>query len=141
MAVHSPIAIEIQLPEWMHERIHPVFHPMYLKLSDTVSTQKNLRWELGDVFREADYGVDRILAHRVNGKKTEYLVQWEGCSYLQSTYEPEEALAHAQRKLAQYQAKRRKIEMDVACVLCEDPLRTGAIFASTHRLLRDASRT
>ena len=112
-----------------------------LKLSDTVSTQKNLKQVLGNVFHGADYGVDRILAHRVVGGKTEYLVQWEGCSYLQSTYEPEEALPHAQRKLAQYQTKRRAIEVDVAFVLCEDPLRTGAIFASEHRVRRDASRS
>ena len=54
-------------------------------------------------------------------------MQWEGCSYLQSTFEPEESLAHAQTKLAQYHRKRRLLEIDVATVLCEDPLRTGAV--------------
>eukprot|EP01046_Picozoa_sp_COSAG06_P055358 COSAG06_NODE_10156_length_1738_cov_4.849908_3_plen_91_part_01 len=34
VAVHSPIAIEVRLPSWLHKNIHPVFHPMYLKLSD-----------------------------------------------------------------------------------------------------------
>eukprot|EP01043_Picozoa_sp_COSAG02_P116167 COSAG02_NODE_52572_length_307_cov_0.625000_1_plen_51_part_10 len=38
----------------------------------------------------------RILAHRIVNGKTEYLVQWEECSYLQSTYEPECNLSYAQ---------------------------------------------
>jgi hypothetical protein len=27
VAVHSPIAIEVRLPNWLHKNIHPVFHP------------------------------------------------------------------------------------------------------------------
>ena len=74
--------------------------------------------------------MERILAHRVVNGETQYLVQWEGCSYLQSTYEPESSLSHAQTKLSQYHRKRRKIEVDVSTVLCEDPLRIGAVMAA-----------
>ena len=75
----------------------------------------------------ADFGVEKILAHRTVRGQVQYLVQWEGCSYLQSTYEPESNLIHAQSKLAEYQQKRRQIETDVACVLCEDPFRSGEV--------------
>jgi len=129
VAVHSPLAIEVRLPKWMHDNIHPVFHPMYLRLASRTTIQSDLRWQLGNVLTPADFGVDRILAHRSVRGQTEYLVQWEGCSYLQSTYEPESSLSHAQTKLTQYHQKRRKIEIDVATVLCDDPLRTGAIAA------------
>jgi hypothetical protein len=124
--VHSPIAIEVRLPSWLHKNIHPVFHPMYLKLSDKVSPDKGLRKTLENVFEPGDYGVEGILAHRKRGNKTEYLVQWENCSYLQSTWEPEDGLAHAQRHLTAYQKKSRQVEIDVASVLLEDPTRLGA---------------
>ena len=126
VAVHSPLAIELRLPKWMHANIHPVFHPMYLQLASTSTVQKNLKATLGDILAPAEYGVDRILAHRVVRGVTEYLVQWEGCSYLQSTYEPESNLTHAQAKLTTYQNKRRQIETDVASVIFEDPWRNGA---------------
>ena len=58
-------------------------------------------------------------------------MDWENCSYLQSTWEPEDGLAHAQRHLTAYQKKSRQVEIDVASVLLEDPTRLGA------RLRRD----
>ena len=86
-----------------------------------------LKATLGNVLTPSDYGVDRILAHRVVNGTTEYLVQWEGCSYLQSTYEPECNLTYAQTKLSAYQNKRRKIVTDVASVMCDDPWRNGTV--------------
>ena len=136
VAVHSPIAIELRLPDWMHQNIHPVFHPMYLQLAGTKTVQPNLKQMLGNVLAPTDYGVERILAHRTVRGATEYLVQWEGCSYLQSTYEPESNLAFAQSKLSAYQNKRRQIETDVSCVLCEDPLRSGQIFVDSYNPTR-----
>ena len=65
VAVHSPLAIELRLPAWMHQQIHPVFHPMYLKLASTTTVQKDLKRTLGTVFEPADFGVERILAHRI----------------------------------------------------------------------------
>ena len=43
VAVHSPLAIELRLPSWMHDRMHPVFHPMYLKLSSQNRTEPGLK--------------------------------------------------------------------------------------------------
>ena len=123
VAVHSPLAIELRLPTWLHKNIHPVFHPMYLKPATTTKTDGGLRKTLGNVFDPAEYGVEGILAHRTRHNRTEYLVQWEHCSYLQSTWEPESGLVHAQRHLAAYKKKSRKIELDVATVLIEEPSR------------------
>ena len=40
VAVHSPRAVEIRLPQYAHGHIHPVIHPMYLKLA----TKRARRW-------------------------------------------------------------------------------------------------
>eukprot|EP01043_Picozoa_sp_COSAG02_P032841 COSAG02_NODE_2212_length_9491_cov_210.102215_3_plen_126_part_00 len=109
---------------------------MYLQLAGTRTVQPNLKRVLGNVLTPADYGVERILAHRTVRGVTEYLVQWEGCSYLQSTYEPECNLAFAQSKLSLYRNKRRQIETDVSCVICEDPLRSGQVYVDTYNLAR-----
>ena len=86
VAVHSPRAIEIRLPAYAHGLIHPVIHPMYLKLSSRKSVQKGLRKLIERHFNPA-YEVADILAHRRSGGELEYLVQWEGCGPLQSTWE------------------------------------------------------
>ena len=52
-------------------------------------------------------------------------MQWENCSYLQSTWEPEAELASAQRLLAAYNKKSRKIEMELATAMVEDGTRLG----------------
>ena len=125
VAVHSPLAIELRLPSWMHARMHPVFHPMYLKLSSQSRTEPGLKNLLGPIMEPADFPVDKILAHRTRDGKTEYLVQWQNCSYLQSTFEPESGLAHAQKAIAKYQRKRRQITMDAASAQLLDPRRLG----------------
>ena len=111
VAVHSPIAIEVRLPAWLHANLHPVFHSMYLKPAEKRTTDANLRRQIGNVFEPAHYGVERILAHRERADQREYLVQWENCSYLQSTWEPVDGLVSAQHKLTQYHARRRQVEM------------------------------
>ena len=125
VAVHSPLAIELRLPSWMHVRMHPVFHPMYLKLSSQSRTEPGLKNLLEPIMEPADFPVDKILAHRTRDGKTEYLVQWQNCSYLQSTFEPESGLAHAQKAIAKYQRKRRQITMDAASAQLLDPRRLG----------------
>ena len=80
---------------------------------------------LQDVFEPADCEVDGILAHRSRGNTTEFLVQWVGCSYLQSTWEPESGLVHAQRHLCAYRDKARRVEVDVSYVMVCDPARLG----------------
>ena len=125
VAVHSPIAIELRLPSWLHSNIHPVFHAMYLKPSTTASADRGMKQILQDIFEPADYEVDGILAHRSRGGLTEFLVQWTGCSYLQSTWEPEAGLVHAQRHLSTYRNKTRQVEVDVSYVMVCDPERLG----------------
>ena len=98
---------------------------MYIKPSSTVSEDRGLQKKIGNVFEPADYGVEGILAHRVRRGKTEYLVQWENCSYLQSTWEPESELTSAQRHLVAYNKKSRKIEMELATAMVEDGTRLG----------------
>jgi hypothetical protein len=100
---------------------------MYLKPASTSSLDVGLRKTLGTIFEPADYGVEKILAHRRRKNATEYLVQWESCSYLQSTWEPESGLMQAQRQLSQYSAKRRQIDMDAASVMLEDQRRLGRL--------------
>ena len=79
------------------------------------------------VFEPKTEGVQGILAHRLRKGGTEFLVQWEGCSYLQSTWEPEAGLAGAQRHLTAYAKKSRKVEVSVCDVLMNDPRRTGEV--------------
>jgi hypothetical protein len=49
VAVHSPIAIELRLPSWLHSSIHPVFHAMYLKPSTTASADRGMKQLLQDI--------------------------------------------------------------------------------------------
>ena len=61
VAVHSPIAIELRLSQWLHANVHPVFHSMYLKPAEKRSTDSSLRKQIGTVFDSADYGVDTFI--------------------------------------------------------------------------------
>ena len=61
-------AVEIQLPAYAHGHIHPVIHPMYLKLASRRSVQKGFRALIERHFNR-EYEVDTILAHR--GEKDE----------------------------------------------------------------------
>ena len=93
----------------MHAKIHPVFHPMYLKPTQQTTVERGLRKNLESTLDPGHYEVEHILAHHKGRKGTEYLVQWANCSYLQSTWEPESGLASAQAALAAYAQKVRKI--------------------------------
>eukprot|EP01043_Picozoa_sp_COSAG02_P046190 COSAG02_NODE_4298_length_5534_cov_111.640662_6_plen_94_part_00 len=86
---------------------------MYLKPAEKRTVDRNLKAVLGNVFEPAAYGVERILAHRQRANRTEYLVQWENCSYLQSTWEPDEGLTSAQSKLTDYHTRARQVEVQV----------------------------
>ena len=108
--MHGPRAIEIRLPTYAHGRIHPVIHPMYLKLATTRSTQKGLKAVIDRHF-DAAYPIESIIAHRNVDGKTEYLVQWEGCGLLQSTWEPEDGLAAAQHVRDRYWKRNSQREL------------------------------
>ena len=70
-----------------------------------------LRKTLDPILDPGGYEVELILAHREGPKGTDYLVQWKGCSYLQSTWEPESSLSSAQTALARYARKARQVNM------------------------------
>jgi hypothetical protein len=95
VAVHSPTAIELRLPEYMHIRVHPVIHPQYLMLAERKSDgQFKTGVEKGSGLRELiegamgdtgsfdtanGYGVEEIVAHRKVGippdEVLEYLIR------------------------------------------------------------------
>eukprot|EP01046_Picozoa_sp_COSAG06_P039540 COSAG06_NODE_4686_length_4036_cov_7.714757_5_plen_90_part_00 len=53
VAVHSPIAIEVRLPSWLHANLHHVFHSMYLRPAEKKTTDTNLKQQLKGVFDSA----------------------------------------------------------------------------------------
>ena len=63
--VHTQLAMELQLPTWLHKAIHPVFHPMYLKPSSSTTEDKQLKKKIGSVFEPADYAVEGILRNGI----------------------------------------------------------------------------
>ena len=62
-AVHSPVAIELELPGFM-QGVHPVVHPQYLKLATNRRQERGLPALMRKTFEPADYDVEEILAHR-----------------------------------------------------------------------------
>ena len=50
--VHTQLSIDLRLPTWLHNSIQPVFHPMYIKLSSTVSEDRKLKQKIGDVLEK-----------------------------------------------------------------------------------------
>ena len=50
--VHTQLSIDLRLPTWLHNSIQPVFHPMYVKLSSTVSEDRKLKQKIGDVLEK-----------------------------------------------------------------------------------------
>ena len=51
---------------------------------------------------EEEYEVEQILAHRLKGKGTEFLIKWMGYGPEHNTWEPEANVEHAPEKLADY---------------------------------------
>eukprot|EP01043_Picozoa_sp_COSAG02_P006367 COSAG02_NODE_180_length_31057_cov_21.869501_19_plen_178_part_00 len=58
----------------LHGRIHPVIHPMYLKLASNRSVQKGFR-QVVDRHFDPSYPVEAIVAHRRQDGRLEYLVR------------------------------------------------------------------
>jgi hypothetical protein len=131
VAVHSPSAIEIRLPAYAHGRIHPVIHPMYLKLASNRSVQKGFR-QVVDRHFDPSYPVEAIVAHRRQNGRLEYLVQWEGCGLLQSTWEPEDNLVTAQRVRDRYWQRSQQRQLEHATL--SPPSTTGPSLPGTDEL-------
>ena len=69
--------------------------------------------DLKGLFDRPAFGVKEILAHRMLRKKLQYLVRWEGCSYLQSTWEDATSLATAPKVVKAYKAKTKQRDMSL----------------------------
>ena len=94
--------------------------------------------DLKGLFDRPEFGVKEILAHRTQRKKLQYLVRWEGCSYLQSTWEDSTSLATAPKVIKAYKAKTKQRDMSLraeaawACLAAASP----AIADSSWRIRR-----
>ena len=86
----SPVVYELELPpQW---KIHPVFHASLLtSYLETSAHGPNYTRPPPDLVEgEAEWEVERILAHRYHGrqKKLQYLVKWLGYPESDNTWEP-----------------------------------------------------
>ena len=83
--------------------------------------------DLTGLFDRPAFGVKEILAHHMLRKKLQYLVRWEGCSYLQSTWEDATSLAAAPKVVKAYNAKAKQKDMSLraesawACMTAAPP--------------------
>ena len=53
---------------------------------------------------EEEWKVERILQHRKQGKKTQYLIYWKGFNQEEDTWETENNLKNAKGKLKEYKS-------------------------------------
>ena len=100
-------AYKLDLPQ--HMKVHPVFHISQLKLyrrpADAARTYEKPRPVI--VGEAEEFEVDEIINHRKRKRgrknnKIEYLIVWKGYPVHESTWEPEENVANAQEKIADY---------------------------------------
>lgn len=99
----SPLTFKLKLPS-KFRAIHLVFHASKLATYNepTIPGQKRSTPLPVAVKGEEEWEVEKILQHRIRGKKTQYLVRWKGFGRDDNTWEPEENLQHAQDKLKEY---------------------------------------
>ena len=109
-------AYKLDLPP--HMKIHPVFHVLQLKLYRKPEAAERTYTKpepIMSVSGELEYEVDEIINHRKRkrGTKTkiEYLIVWKGYPVHESTWEPEENVANAPEKIAEYY---RRVEGNTA---------------------------
>ena len=109
-------AYKLDLPP--HMKIHPVFHVSQLKLYRKPKEAERTYTKPEPIMSasgEPEYEVDEIINHRKRkrGTKTkiEYLIVWKGYPVHESTWEPEENVANAPEKIAEYY---RRVEGNTA---------------------------
>ena len=109
-------AYKLDLPP--HMKIHPVFHVSQLKLYRKPEAAERTYTKpepIMSVSGEPKYEINEIINHRKRkrGTKTkiEYLIVWKGYPVHESTWEPEENVANAPEKIAEYY---RRVEGNTA---------------------------
>ena len=118
LQVHSDGAARVDMPAYLSQ-VHPVIHPSFLRRSAKAGTESvdgqrlDGATDLAGLFDRPEFGVKEILAHRMLRKKLQYLVRWEGCSYLQSTWEDAASLAKAPKVVKTYKAKTKQRDMSL----------------------------
>ena len=104
--VLSPWTYRLELPfQW---RVHPVFHASLLTPYQENETHgpNHLKPPPDLIAGENEFEVEAILAHRGRGRRRRYLVKWKDYPSADNTWEPEEALEHAQETLTAYKKRR-----------------------------------
>jgi hypothetical protein len=94
--VVSQVNYELALPKNM--QVHNIFHVALLEEAPR-SVPLETSCEAEDT---EEFEVERILDHRMNQGKDEYLVRWKNCGPEENTWEPIQHLANSPQKLRQY---------------------------------------
>ena len=96
----------LELPKTM--KIHPTFHVSKLRAylqSDKGLQRSNVRPEAMMIDGEEQYEVDRIVRHRMNRKKKQYLIKWTGYDNNDNTWEfADDVKKYAARIVEQYES-------------------------------------
>jgi hypothetical protein len=103
--VINPVAFKLALPSSM--KVHPVFHSSLLepKAEDTFPTQQQAPPMPIVVEGNQEFVVRAILDSRVIRGVRRFLVDWEGYSPDDRTWEPESNLRHCRRLLTEFKSK------------------------------------
>lgn len=101
------VAYRLQLPERM--KIHPTFHVSFLKpyFEDVDQDRQHVRRAPPNVRKHFEKQVVKILDHRTMGasrknRRTDYLVQWEGSSEVDATWERDVTLWQFEDQIKEY---------------------------------------
>ena len=87
-----------------YRALHPVFHASKLAQysESTICGQKSTPPPLTLIQGQEEWEVEKILDLRQRHRKNEFLVRWKGYSQGDDTWEPEEILHNAGKKLQEY---------------------------------------
>lgn len=102
------VAYRLQLPDRL--KVHPTFHVSFLKPfhEDTADTSRQQAKRAPPVIRlQFNKEVEKILSHRTQGqskknRRTDYLVQWKGCSEAEASWERDVTLWQFEKQVKEY---------------------------------------